>query len=186
MAQEIWDSESVPEEMVLAIMRNLRKNRSAQNDWDGYRPISLLTSTYKIFSTLIYLRILREVEGYISKWQAGFKRRRGYVDNVVVLLELLRVCKERGLRIFVTKTDIKHAFDSLDHAAIFRALRRAGASRKSIAMVMYIYAKAKAVILAGKACGWVFTIAREVLQGGHVCTLNFGSMNVSIFMLGHS
>ena len=55
LAQEIWDSETIPEEMVLAIMRNLRKPRSAQNDFGGYRSICLLVSTFKLFATVMYL-----------------------------------------------------------------------------------------------------------------------------------
>ena len=143
MDQEIWDSECMPEEMVLVVMRNLRKSRSKQNVFGDYRPVCLLVATYKLFSSLIYLRILREVEGVISKWQAGFKHKRGYVDNVVVLLELLRQFRAQGHRLFVCIADVEKAFDSIDHAAIFAALRRAGASRKSIALVMDIYAKAK-------------------------------------------
>lgn len=122
---------------------------------------------------MIYLRILREVQDSISKWNAGFKRLRGYVDNIVVLLEILRHFKSLGRRIFITFTDIEKAFDSIDHAAIFAALRAAGASRKSIAIVRDIYVKAKAFIKVRQECGEVFRIGRGVLEGDVLSPLLF-------------
>jgi hypothetical protein len=153
VAEEIWETESIPEEMLLAVMRNLRKARSGPEIFGDYRPACLLTSTYKNFSSMIYLSLLRETQGYISKWQADFRRKRGYVDNTLVLMTLLRHFKTLGLRIFATMTDIEKAFDSIDHTAIFDALIRAGASRKTVTLVRDIYAKAKVVILMRKAAG---------------------------------
>ena len=173
IARDMWKEEALPEEMLLAVMRNLRKARSSAEKLGNYRPVSLLVSTYKIFSTMIYLRLLREVERYINKWQAGFRQRRGYVDNVVVLLEILRQCAEAGQRVYAFKADIEKAFDSIDHEALFDALRRAGASRKTIALIKDIYAKAKAVIRFGRACGDIFKIGRGVLEGDIISALLF-------------
>ena len=115
---------------------NVRKPKGSAQNFGDYRPICLLTSTYKIFSTLIYLRVLREVEGFIGKWQAEFRQRRGYVDNTVVLLALLRHCKVMGERVFATMADIEKVFDSINHTAIVAALIQAGASRKIVALIM--------------------------------------------------
>ena len=116
------------------------------------------------------------VEGWISKWQAGFKSMRGYVDNIVVLLWLLRRGAAAGKRIFGFKTDIDKAFDSVYHEDVFESLRQAGASRKSIALVRDMYAKAKAIIMEGRARGEAFVIGRGVLQGDILLT---GARNTS-------
>ena len=90
-----------------------------------------------------------------------------------MLLEILRRCADAGQRVYVLKADIEKAFDSIDHEALFEALRRAGASRKTIALIKDIYAKAKAVIRFGRACGDIFNIGRGVLEGDIISALLF-------------
>ena len=173
VAEDIWAEEAVPEDMLLAIMRNLLKLLRDAEIFSNYRPVCLLTSMYKLFATMLYLRTLREVQASVSKWHAGFQRKRGYVDNSVVLMELLRYCLEMGLKLLVVFTDINQAFDSFDHGAVIWSLIEAGASRKSVVLIADIYSKAKAVVMAGRAVGTPFRIGRGVLEGDILSPLLF-------------
>ena len=56
-------------------------------DPKSYRPISLLCVTYKILERLIYARVEPLIDPLLPKEQAGFRRRKSTVDQVVLLTQ---------------------------------------------------------------------------------------------------
>ena len=54
-------------------------------DPKSYRPISLLCVPYKILERLIYARVEPLIDPLLPKEQAGFRRGKSIVDQVVLL-----------------------------------------------------------------------------------------------------
>ena len=70
------------------IIAVLKPNKTADSP-KSYRPISLLSATYKLLERLIYNRILPIVESILPEEQAGFRPDRGTLDQVALLTENL-------------------------------------------------------------------------------------------------
>lgn len=62
-----------------------------------YREVTLLPSAYKIYAFVLTNKLEKEIEkkafwwekGILLKWQAGFRKERGVVDNIYVLNYLM-------------------------------------------------------------------------------------------------
>ena len=60
-------------------------------DPKSYRPISLLCVPYKILERLIYARVEPLIDPLLPKEQAGFRRGKSTVDQVVLLTQTSRI-----------------------------------------------------------------------------------------------
>ena len=85
LIQRIWKEEQVPEAFGRAVFVMLFKHKGSTNDPSKYRCLGMLNHGYKVLSTILLGRIVRETEGYLPDWQAGFRQRRGCRDNVLIL-----------------------------------------------------------------------------------------------------
>ena len=66
------------------------QSQNQQSPWGdpkSYRPISLLCVPYKILERLIYARVEPLVDPLLPKKQAGFRRGKSTVDQVVLLTQ---------------------------------------------------------------------------------------------------
>ena len=63
----------------------LYKNKGSSNDPSKYRCIGLLSHAFKVFQQCLLEQLEVETEGYLSDWQAGFRKKRGCRDNILIL-----------------------------------------------------------------------------------------------------
>ena len=71
--QKIRLKEQVPENLAVCIFIMLYKNKGSPDDFAKYRAIGLLNHAYKIMSTILLRRIVKECASFFSEWQAGFR-----------------------------------------------------------------------------------------------------------------
>ena len=67
----------------------LYKNKGSSDDPTKYRCLGMLNHTYKVLSTIILDRIIKETQGYLPDWQAGFRQLRGCRDNILILRTII-------------------------------------------------------------------------------------------------
>ena len=89
-----------------------------------YRPITISSYYYRIYSSALSKRIASSVQ--ISPRQKGFVKEDGIRDNLTILETLLRDSKEKSDSLCLSFMDVRKAFDSVSHASLFRALEWAG------------------------------------------------------------
>ena len=131
LLQKIWSTEEVSVKFARATFTMLYKNKGSTNDPRKYRCIGLLTHAYKVMSQRLLARLETETAQYLSDWQAGFRKRRGYRDNVLTLRVIYDQMLEQGQTLYSTFIDYSAAFDSVSHKYLDKALKAAGASNKS-------------------------------------------------------
>ena len=170
LLQRIWEDEDVPAEFAKAVFVMLYKGKGSPNDPTKYRCIGLLGHAYKALSQCMLVRINDETNGYLSDWQAGFRKERGCRDNVMIMRTIYEDTIEQGRQICATFIDYSAAFDSVSHKFIDITLQNAGASVKTRRMFRAIYLAASAVTKVNNTNGSVsysdpFPIRRGVLQG---------------------
>ena len=79
----------------------------------NYRGISLLSCIYKLYSSLLNMRLTTHCEknGYIVDEQNGFRSNRSCLDHIYVLSTIVRNRKASGLNTFCAYIDFRKAFD---------------------------------------------------------------------------
>ena len=139
----IWIEEEVPEDFVLGEMMMFYKKK-CKDDRRNYRALGLLNHAYKVFSTILLMRIVPYVEPMLSDMQAGFRQKRGCRDNILILNmsinKILQKAEEdiRSLGV-ITYIDFTAAFDSILHSYMLSALKDYGVPLKYCRLVEAIY-----------------------------------------------
>jgi len=84
----IWNKEELPEEWKESIIVPTYKKRD-KTDCNNYRGISLLPTTYKIFSNILLSRLIPYAEEVIGDHQCGFGRNSSTTDHIFCIRQIL-------------------------------------------------------------------------------------------------
>lgn len=91
-----------------------------------YRPISLVTSLYKIIAKVLSLRLREVLSETITEAQGAFVKGRQILDAVLIANELVEDYKKRKKEGVVFKLDFEKAYDHVDWNFLDYALERKG------------------------------------------------------------
>ena len=94
------------------------------DDIKNYRPISLLAHSYKLFTRLLQKRMEEVLDRNQPREQVGFRKKFSTIDHIYTLNQVIEKCNEFNLPLCVGYIDYEKAFDSVEHFAIFEALRK--------------------------------------------------------------
>ena len=92
--------------------------------WKNYRPIAVISIILKLFSRVLFARIGPHLGKHQSHDQAGFRKDYGCDDHLFTMILLAEAALEWRLDLWVVAVDFRKAFDSVEHAAIWRALAK--------------------------------------------------------------
>ena len=142
----IWESEEVPDELVLGDMMMIYKKKS-KDARTNYRALGLLNHSYKTFSMVLLIRIVPYIDPKLSDMQAGFRNGRGCRDNILILTmaihHLLAQVESGDQSVgIITYIDFVAAFDSILHSYMLESLKQYGVPLKYIRLVKAIYKSA--------------------------------------------
>ena len=93
-------------------------------DPNSYRPISLLCVPYKILERLIYARVEPLIDPLLPKEQAGFRRGKSTVDQVVLLTQNIEDSFEAKKKAGAVFIDLTAAYDTVWHRGLTCKLLR--------------------------------------------------------------
>lgn len=84
--------------------------------------ITIVPSMYKIYALVLTERLRKEVEekGMLSKNQVGFRKGKGTMDNIFVLIN--RQLKKKGGKLIALFVDLKAAFDTVSRKTVMEAM----------------------------------------------------------------
>ncbi|GFS20104.1 endonuclease-reverse transcriptase [Elysia marginata] len=111
-------------------------------DIKNYRPISLLSHSYKLFTQLLQTRMERILDENQPREQGGFRKGYSTTDHIHTLNQVIEKSNEYNLPLCVGCIDYEKAFDSVEHFAIFDALRQININEKYINILENIYQNA--------------------------------------------
>ena len=89
----------------------------------NYRPISCISILYKIFSNLLCRRLSPILDAEQSADQAGFREAFSTTDHLSAITLLIDKAQEWNSEVWITAIDFLKAFDSIEHARIWKPLR---------------------------------------------------------------
>ena len=119
-----------------ALVVAIPKPAKPVGDPKTYRPISLLCVLYKILERLIYARVEPLIDPLLPKEQAGFRRGKSTVDQVVLLTQNIDnsfKAKKKAGAVFV---DLTAAYDTVWHRGLTCKLLRLLPDKHMIKIIM--------------------------------------------------
>lgn len=134
----------------------------------NYRPISLLNTVTKLFTTLLTHRLdlWCTKNNVLSEFQAGFKKGTGCVEQAFVLNTLIQnQLRFKRSKLFCLFLDLSSAFDLVSHDLLWSRLQKKGVSDKFVSVIKSLYNKANAKIRIAGHYSNNLNITRSVLQG---------------------
>lgn len=142
----------------------LYKGRGCKSDPANVRPITVMPALGKLLSTVLTLRLHGTV-AQLHDCQAGFRPRRGVLDNVFVLHTAVDLRWRARRPTFAVLLDVHRAYDSVSHPLLADALHSAGVPAPLLAAVMMCVSRASTCVRLGGQDSGQFHLRRGVPQG---------------------
>ncbi|GFT12069.1 retrovirus-related Pol polyprotein from type-2 retrotransposable element R2DM, partial [Nephila pilipes] len=149
---------------------------------ESWRPISLSSTIYKLFTKCLTRRLQDwcETHGVISNCQKGFTPFDGVVEHNFVIGQHMEFARRSHSDCFFVWLDISNAFGSIPHDVLFTALSNHGIDLDFIDIVRDIYLHSFTQILSNEGptepipllCGVKQVLQPAVIEGDHwVCDI---------------
>ena len=119
-----------------AFVDAISKPMKPVGDPKSYRPISLLSVPYKILERLIYARVEPLIDPLLFKEQAGFRRGKSTVDQVVLLTQNIEDFFEAKKKAGTVFVDLTAAYDTVWHRGLTCRLLRLLPDKHLVRMIM--------------------------------------------------
>ncbi|GFU07536.1 retrovirus-related Pol polyprotein from type-1 retrotransposable element R2, partial [Nephila pilipes] len=148
-------------------------------DISNWRPVSLLNTGGKVFSSVLAARISSwaNINSRLSPFQKGFRENDGCSEHNFILEQAITGAKRHHLDLSMAWLDLENAFGSVPHRFILEALGHAGVPSSTVAIISAIYTGSTSTIRT--SAGWTGPIPMRagVRQG---CPLSAILFNLSL------
>ena len=165
--------ENIPKSWENAVIILLHKKGDITK-LENYRPISLLSTLYKLFMKIIAKRNTKKLDFYQPVEQAGFRSGYSTNDHLQVMRTLIEKCNEYKIPIVLIFIDYEKAFDSVETWSILESLNECRVDSRYSNTVKYVYENATSCIKLHENTA-KFKIGRGVRQGDTISPKSFTS-----------
>ena len=136
-------------------------------DMNNYRGISLMATVLKVACVILSTRIneVAEERGLFSRAQAGFRRREECVTQVACVVEVIQRRRIVGEPTYVVFVDLKKAYDTVPHEALFAKLSRFGIRGRCLAFIRALYQNSTIRVRVGGGSNSLYSDSCRLLRG---------------------
>ena len=121
------DQGVIPEDWRMANVSPIFK-KGCRSEASNYRPVSLTSQVCKIYESILRDAIIDHLvkNQLIRDSQHGFLRGRSCLSNLLIFLDKVTECVDRGVDVDVIFFDFAKAFDKVPHARLMNTVRAHG------------------------------------------------------------
>ena len=141
----------------------------------NYRPICSLPVLYKLFATVLYVRLALSLHRVQPPDQAGFRPNHRCDDHLMVYRILKQRCREWGVPLYISTIDFTKEFDRIKHSAFWSSLQFYGIKPAYVRLLKRLYSHQKGTVLTDQESD-VFPIKRGTKQGDPLSSLLFNTV----------
>lgn len=142
-------------------------------DCGSYRPISVLNTDYKLYTSILAKRVEMILPKLIHTDQTGFIFQRQTHDNIRRSLHILSHIRENKLQALLVSLDAEKAFDSVSWRFLYKVLERFGFHEKFIKGISTLYNNPTARIKINGYLSDTIKLERGTRQGCGMSPLLF-------------
>lgn len=161
-----------PKAWKMSYMRPIFK-KGSRTEVSNYRGITSLPAGSKCFEIIMNDVLLQACKTYISQNQHGFFPQRSVISNLCEYTSFCIKEMDKGGQVDSIYTDIKAAFDTVDHSILLAKLNRLGASSRICSWLYSYLTDRQLLVKIGKAISAPFTPHCGVPQGSNLGPLLF-------------
>ena len=129
LCNKAWNESTIPEEWSKSILVPIPKKRGLSQCLN-YRKVSLINHTGKILIIILLNRFKNQLEPHLSEEQAGSRKDRSTVYQILILRLIAEKTKRHGEKIYNCFIGFQKAFDTIKHKVIWTVLRSYGIEEK--------------------------------------------------------
>ena len=160
----IWNSEEIPNDWQKGMIVRIPK-KGDLSLCDNWRGITLISVPGKVFCKILLIRIDEEIDSKLREEQAGFRKGRGCIDQILALRNIIEQCLEWNKELHINFVDFKKAFDSVHRPAIWKILKSYGLPDKIIQMIKLFYENYECSVICENDLTEWFNVNTGVRQG---------------------
>ena len=134
LCNKAWEEGTIPEEWGKSILVPIPKKGDLSH-CSNYRTISLINHTGKVLLTVLLNRLKSHLDPYLLEEQAGFRKDRSTVHQILTLRLLAEKAKRQGKKIYNCFIDFQKAFDTIKHEVIWATLRSYGVETRMVTLL---------------------------------------------------
>ncbi|CAF1621865.1 unnamed protein product, partial [Adineta ricciae] len=172
LCNRAWNEENIPEEWGRSILIPIPK-KGDLSQCSNYRTISLINHTGKVLLMVLLNRLKHQLDPFLSEEQAGFRKDRSTVHQILILRLLAEKAKRNGKKIYNCFIDFQKAFDTIKHEIIWAVLKSYGVNNKVVTLLEKIYGKSRSAVRIGTDLGDWFQSSVGTRQGDPLSPLLF-------------
>ena len=176
---KIIETEEIPTQWQTSTIILIHK-KGNRDDLNNYRPISLMSNLYKIFTKILTNRLAKLIDENQTPEQAGFRTGYSTVDHLHTINQVIEKAQEFNLHIYIAFIDYRKAFDSVEHESVLDALKTIGIHSKYIRLIAKIYMNCSTKVRT-ETEGETFRMKKGVRQGDPISPKLFTCTLESIF-----
>lgn len=176
---KILQTEEIPEQWKSSTIILLHK-KGTKDDMNNYRPISLMSNLYKLFSKVLTRRLTKVLDENQPTEQAGFRSGFSTTDHLQAINQIIEKTVEYHHTLYLAFVDYNKAFDSVEHSSVLQALHTQGIEHKYIRVLDKIYSQSYAKVKT-EIVGQPFSLKRGVRQGDPISPKLFTCVLEDIF-----
>ena len=140
---------------------------------ENYRPLSVLSSTSKIFEGVMCDQLLKHVSNSLSVNLSAYRKSYSCNNVLVKCIENWREALDNNCHVGCILIDLSKAFDSLPHGLLIAKLHAYGISMEACSFIMNYLKNRKQAVKLGNVRGDWFSLKTGVPQGSLMGPLLF-------------
>jgi sorting nexin-29 len=168
----IWNKEELPEEWKESVIVPIHK-MGDKREYNNYRGISLLPTTYKILSNILLSRLIPFAEEIMVDHQRGFQRNRTTTDHIFCIRQILEKKWEQNEAVHQLFIDFKKAYDSVRRKALYNILIEVCIPKKLVRLIKMRLTETYSRARVGKNLSEMLSIRNGLKQGDALSPLLF-------------
>ena len=145
LMNDMFQNKNITERQKRGILISIPKNNHAKT-MDEYRPITLLTTEYKLLARIMANRLKPIVEEHLSTGQYCGVPGRSIFDALTTIRDIVAYHEVTEKPICLMSIDFQKAFDRVSHEYLFKILEGYGISEAFIEKVKGMYANMSTMI----------------------------------------
>lgn len=151
----------------------------------NYRPISLLSHVYKLFSRVITNRLARRLDEYQPPEQAGFRSGYGTIDHIHTVRQIIQKTEEYNQPLCLAFVDYEKAFDSIEIWSVLESLQRCQVDWRYVRVLKCLYKAATMSVQVQDQHTRPIPLHRGVRQGDVISPKLFTNAMEDLFKTLH-